>query len=77
MEELYALSPYRPILLSNRSRGVGDFQVALGGGFWVAIRDYDADRRITGIDVDDASHKIDLKEVILNRMPAQHQSITA
>jgi len=39
--------------------------------------DYDADGRITGIDVDNASHKIDLKEIILNKMPAQHQSITA
>lgn len=41
------------------------------------VIDYDADGRITGIDVDNASHKIDLKEIILNKIPAQHQSITA
>jgi len=32
---------------------------------------------LTGIDVDNASHKIDLKEIILNKIPAQIQSITA
>ena len=41
------------------------------------VIDYDADGRITGIDVDNASHKMDLKEIILNKVPAQHQSITA
>lgn len=41
------------------------------------VIDYDADGRITGIDVDNASHKIGLKEIILNKIPAQHQSITA
>ena len=41
------------------------------------VIDYDADGRISGIDVDNASHKVDLKEIILNKMPAQHQSITA
>jgi uncharacterized protein YuzE len=41
------------------------------------VIDYDEDGRITGIDVDNASHKIDLKEIILNKIPAQFQSITA
>jgi uncharacterized protein YuzE len=39
--------------------------------------DYDEDGHITGIDVDNASHKIDLKEIILNKIPAQIQSISA
>jgi len=41
------------------------------------VIDYDEEGHITGIDVDNASHKIDLKEIILNKLPAQFQSITA
>jgi len=41
------------------------------------VLDYDADGHITGIDIDNASHKIDLSEIILNRIPAQLKSITA
>ncbi len=40
------------------------------------VIDYDEDGHIAGIDVDNASHKIDLKEIILNKIPAQLQSIT-
>ncbi len=41
------------------------------------VIDYNEDGHITGIDVDNASHKIDLKEIILNRIPAQRQLITS
>ena len=41
------------------------------------VIDYDEEGHITGIDVDNASHKIDLKEIILNKLPTQFQSITA
>ncbi len=41
------------------------------------VLDYDERGHITGIDIDNASHKIDLNEIILNKMPAQLQSITA
>ena len=41
------------------------------------VIDYDKDGHITGIDVDNASHKIDLNEIILNKIPAQFKSITA
>ncbi len=41
------------------------------------VIDYDEDGHITGIDVDNASHKIDLKEIILNKIPAQLKSIIA
>jgi len=41
------------------------------------ILDYDNEGHITGIDIDNASHKIDLSEIILNKVPSQLQSITA
>ena len=41
------------------------------------VLDYDNDGNITGIDIDNASHKIDLNEIILNKVPSQLQSITA
>ena len=41
------------------------------------VIDYDEEGHIVGIDVDNASHKINLNEIILNKVPAQHQSITA
>ena len=41
------------------------------------VIDYNEDGHITGIDIDNASHKIDLNEIILNKVPAQLQSITA
>jgi len=41
------------------------------------VIDYDNEGNISGIDIDNASHKIDLNEIILNKVPAQLQSITA
>ena len=41
------------------------------------VIDYDEDGHVTGIDIDNASHKIDLNEIVLNKVPAQFQSITA
>ena len=41
------------------------------------VIDYDEDGHITSIDIDNASHKIDLNEIILNKVPAQLQSITS
>ena len=41
------------------------------------VLDYDDDGHITGIDIDNASHKIDLNEIILNKVPAQLQTISA
>jgi uncharacterized protein YuzE len=41
------------------------------------ILDYDDAGNITGIDIDNASSKINLNEIILNKVPAQLQSITA
>jgi uncharacterized protein YuzE len=41
------------------------------------VLDYDDDGHITGIDIDNASHKIDLQEITLSKIPVQVQSITA
>ncbi len=41
------------------------------------VLDYDEDGHITGIDFDNASHKIDLNEITLNKYPAHQKSIAA
>jgi uncharacterized protein YuzE len=41
------------------------------------VLDYDADGNITGIDIDNASRKIDLREVILNKIPSEVEAMTA
>jgi len=41
------------------------------------VLDYDSDGNIVGIDIDNASHKIDLKEVVLSKIPAEVESIVA
>jgi len=38
---------------------------------------YDAEGNLVGIDIDNASRKIDLKEVILNRIPAEVEAVKA
>jgi uncharacterized protein YuzE len=40
------------------------------------VLDYDADGNLVGIDIDNASRKVDLKEVILNKIPAEVQAVT-
>jgi hypothetical protein len=39
--------------------------------------DYDTDGNIVGIDIDNASRKLNLKELVLNRMPIDKQIIAA
>lgn len=41
------------------------------------VLDYDENGQITGIDIDNASHKMDLNEIISNKIPAQLQTISA
>jgi len=41
------------------------------------VCDYDAKGNLVGIDIDNASKKIDLKEVILSKIPAEVESLTA
>jgi len=39
--------------------------------------EYDAAKNLVGIDIDNASRKIDLKEVILSKMPAEVEALIA
>ena len=41
------------------------------------VLDYDAEGNIVGIDIDNASKKIDLKEIILSKIPAEIETLTA
>lgn len=41
------------------------------------VLDYDAEGHLAGIDIDNASHKIDLKEIILSKIPAETERLTA
>jgi uncharacterized protein YuzE len=41
------------------------------------VLDYDVDGNLVGIDIDNASKKLNLKEIILNKMPAVVQSISS
>ena len=40
------------------------------------VLDYDAEGNLTGIDIDNASRKIDLKEVILTKIPTEVEAIS-
>jgi uncharacterized protein YuzE len=41
------------------------------------VLDYDAEGNLAGIDIDNASHKLDLKELVLNKIPVDRQTIAA
>jgi len=41
------------------------------------VLDYDVDGNLVGIDIDNASSKLELKELILNRLPTKKQKIAA
>ena len=41
------------------------------------VIDYDSDGHIAGIDIDNASHKVDLKEVSLHKLPSEVEKLTA
>jgi uncharacterized protein YuzE len=41
------------------------------------ILDYDADGNLVGIDIDNASRKIDLKEIILSKIPSEVETVAA
>ncbi|MDD5483551.1 MAG: DUF2283 domain-containing protein [Kiritimatiellae bacterium] len=40
------------------------------------VLDYDAEGNLVGIDIDNASRKIDLKEVVLSKIPAEVEALT-
>ncbi len=41
------------------------------------VLDYDADGNIVGIDIDNASRKLELKKLILSKFPAEVQNLSA
>ncbi len=41
------------------------------------VLDYDAQGNLVGIDIDNASKKLNLKELILNKLPTQMQTLSA
>jgi uncharacterized protein YuzE len=41
------------------------------------VLDYDARGRLVGIDIDNASKKVELKKLILSKLPASEQIIAA
>ena len=41
------------------------------------VLDYDSEGHLTGIDIDNASHKIDLKEIVLSKIPAEFKRLSA
>jgi uncharacterized protein YuzE len=41
------------------------------------VLDYDAQGRLVGIDIDNASHKVELKKLTLSKLPASEQIIAA
>ena len=41
------------------------------------VPDYDAQGRLVGIDIDNASRKVELKKLTLNKLPASEQIIAA
>ena len=53
--------------LSSDSREISD------GG----VLDYDSDGNVTGIDIDNASIKVDLNKIVLNKIPAEVEQLPA
>lgn len=41
------------------------------------VLDYDSEGRLVGIDIDNASKKVELKKLTLNKLPANEQVIAA
>ena len=41
------------------------------------VLDYDSEGNLTGIDIDNASKKLDLQELILSKVPVSKQTIAA
>jgi uncharacterized protein YuzE len=39
------------------------------------VLDYDADGNLVGIDIDEASTKLDIKELILSKLPAEVKQV--
>ena len=51
--------------------GVDSVEVSEG-----VVIDYDVKSQIVGIDIDNAGSKLDLKELVLNKLPIQSQTMS-
>ena len=40
------------------------------------VLDYDANGHVTGIDIDNASNKVDFNQIVLNKLPAEGVTLT-
>ena len=41
------------------------------------VLDYDVDGNVTGIDIDNARNKVDLEKIVLNKVPAEVEQLSA
>ena len=41
------------------------------------VLDYDVDGNVTGIDIDNASNKVDLEKIVLNKVPSEVEQLSA
>ena len=41
------------------------------------VLDYDVDGNVTGIGIDNASNKVDLEKIVLNKVPAEVEQLSA
>jgi uncharacterized protein YuzE len=39
------------------------------------VLDYDADGKLVGIDIDNASHKVEMEKLILSKLPAKVETV--
>ena len=39
------------------------------------VLDYDADGKLVGIDIDSASHKVEMEKLILSKLPAKVETV--
>ena len=41
------------------------------------VLDYDAEGHLTGIDIDNATHKVDLRELTMSKVPVEVEKLSA
>lgn len=41
------------------------------------VLDYDADGKLVGIDIDNASHRVEMERLILSKLPAEVETVRA
>jgi len=66
--------PETDSLYIDLSSGVSADSIEISEGIVV---DYDASGKVVGIDIDNASHKLELKELILTKLPLEKQKLSA